>query len=90
MRLLVLAIASSLPAVAGAAALQGPATAKGAIARSPQECPRAAGHYAYTPGEPLRPRKLGELPPANAYASVLRLVGRCQVPVVVKYGVGRR
>jgi hypothetical protein len=37
------------------------------------------------PGEPLKPRKLGELPPAEAYQSVLRVDGNgCLDPLLVK------
>ena len=53
-------------------------------------CPRTASYYAYRSSEPLKPRKLTELPPANAYSAVYRLIGHCEVPIVVKYGVGRR
>ena len=61
---------------------------KGALPPSSAECPRTISHYAYRDGENLRPQKLGQLPPANAYAAVFRHVGRCEVPIVVEYGVG--
>ena len=57
---------------------------------TPANCPRTTSYYAYRQGEPLKPRKLTELPPANAYSAVYRHVGHCEVPIVVKYGMGRR
>lgn len=82
-----------LPASAGAVSLQ---TAPGRdlqIVRgetwlSAQHCPRTTRYYAYKPGEPVKPLKLGELPPANAYAAVLRHRNGCEVPLIVKYRVG--
>jgi hypothetical protein len=55
-----------------------------------EHCPRTAHYYAYRDGKPLQPRKLTELPPANAYSAVYRRIAGCEVPVVVRYGVGRR
>ena len=57
---------------------------------SSPECPRTSNYYAYRDGKPLRPRKLTELPPANAYSAVFHHIGACEVPIVVKYGVGGR
>lgn len=53
-------------------------------------CPRTTSMHAYDRSKPLKPQKLGELPPANAYSAVYRLVRGCEVPIVVKYGVGGR
>ncbi len=53
-------------------------------------CPRTTSVYAWRQAEPLQPRKLTELPPANAYSAVYRRIGGCEVPVVVKYGVNNR
>ena len=50
-------------------------------------CPQTTSVYAWDRGRKVRPRILTELPDANAYAAVLRRVGRCEVPVVVRYGV---
>jgi hypothetical protein len=33
-------------------------------------------------------KRLGELPPANLYLSVMREVDGCNMPVIVNYGVG--
>jgi hypothetical protein len=50
------------------------------------DCPRAPGHqYALDPGEPLKPRKLSELPPAEGYQAVFRTDEKgCLVPLLVK------
>ena len=57
---------------------------------TPTNCPRTTNYYAYRSREPLKPRKLNELPPANAYAAVYRHIGGCEAPIVVEYGVGKR
>jgi len=59
-------------------------------AQSAAKCPRTTSVYAFRQGQPLQPRKLGELPDANAYKAVYRTVGGCEVPVLVKYSVSRR
>lgn len=59
------------------------------LAQAP-DCPRTTAMHAFDRSKPLKPQKLGELPPANAYKAVYRLVRGCEVPVVVKYGVGGR
>lgn len=58
--------------------------------RNAAECPRTTSHQAFDRNRRIAPKKLGELPPANAYSAVYRLVGGCEVPVVVRYGVGGR
>ncbi|MEO8454007.1 MAG: hypothetical protein ABI454_02510 [Sphingomicrobium sp.] len=90
MRLLTMAILVLLPTAAAAVGLQGAPATKGAASPSTAECLRTTSYYAYRQGEPLKPRKLTELPPANAYSAVYRHIGRCEAPIVVKYGVGRR
>ena len=79
--LLTLLLAGASPAVAH--------SQRGLAATDPN-CPRATSMHAYDRSKPLKPQKLGDLPPANAYKAVYRLVGGCEVPVVVKYGVGGR
>ena len=85
MRLLVVALALLVPNSAGAAAFQKAPLVKGVELAT--NCPRTTTYHAYRAGEPLKPRTLGELPDANAYKAVLRHDGRCEVPVIVKYGV---
>ena len=80
--ILTLALAGASPAVAH--------DSRGLATNRQGECPRSTSMHAFDPSKPLRPQKLAELPPANAYKAVYRLVGGCEVPVVVKYGVGGR
>lgn len=54
------------------------------------QCPRTTNYQAWHGGKPLRPRRLTELPPANAYSAVYRHIGGCEAPIVVKYRVGGR
>ena len=79
--ILTLALAGASPAVAH--------DGRGLVATAP-DCPRTTSMHAFDRSKPLKPQKLGDLPPANAYKAVYRLVGGCEVPVVVKYGVGGR
>jgi hypothetical protein len=53
-------------------------------------CPRTTGYYAWQRGKQVAPKKLTELPPANVYYTVYRHIGDCMIPVVVRYGAGRR
>ena len=89
MRLLIVALLM-LPSAAGAVSVQGASVVKDAQHPSAAECPETTNYYAYRDGKPLSPRKLTELPPANAYLAVYRHIGHCEAPIVVKYGVGRR
>ena len=57
-----------------------PATHRGNPA---EKCPRTAPYYAYRSGEPLKPRKLTELPRGTAYMAVFRHVGACEVPLTM-------
>jgi hypothetical protein len=56
----------------------------------PKSCPRTTRYYAWDRDKFITPRKLAQLPPANIYATVYRRVDGCEVPLVVKYGVGGR
>lgn len=77
-----------LLALALSAALHdGPAPS---VAGKADACPQTTSVHAWTRDRKLTPQKLGELPPANAYKAVYRKIGGCEVPVVVKYGVGGR
>ena len=60
------------------------------IGNKADTCPQTTAVHAWTRDRKLTPQKLGELPPANAYKAVYRRIGGCEVPVVVKYGVGGR
>jgi hypothetical protein len=52
-------------------------------------CPQTTAHMAVDRKSPPM-KKLNELPPANMYKAVYRQIGGCEVPVVVRYNVGRR
>jgi hypothetical protein len=73
-----------------------PGKAPAALIKFQRHCAPTTKNYAdardgaYT-GEPLKPRKLTELPPGNMYAAVFRHdANGCEAPIVVKYDVGRR
>ncbi|MEP7129931.1 MAG: hypothetical protein ABI770_02255 [Sphingomicrobium sp.] len=57
---------------------------------TPANCQRTTSYYAYRSSQPLTPRRLTELPPANASSAVYRQIGGCEAPIIVKYRVGRR
>lgn len=78
--LLILFLAGASPAVANSEARVGEAP----------NCPRTTSMHAFDRSKPLKPQMLGDLPPANAYSAVYRLVRGCEVPIVVKYGIGDR
>ena len=82
--LLILALAGASPAAAVDKGHAQPIQAQG------KDCPRTTSIHAFDRSKPLTLQKLGELPPANAYKAVYRLVGGCEVPVVVRYGIGGR
>jgi hypothetical protein len=52
-------------------------------ANSAEKCRRTVPHYADRSGEPLKPRKLTELPPATAYMAVFRHIGACEAPLTM-------
>jgi len=84
MRLIVLAAALlALPAASDAGRSGNFTTARDAMRAA---CPKPPGmQYALEPGEPLKPRKLGELPPAEGYQAVLRTDEKgCLDPLLVK------
>lgn len=60
-----------------------------AISRPSSNCTRTTSYYASGRGRSAGPHKLTELPDANVYSAVYRRIGGCEVPVVVKYGVGK-
>ena len=53
-------------------------------------CPAMTPHIAVQRGRAPPLRKLNELPPANLYAAVYRRVDGCEVPIVVRYDIGKR
>ena len=71
-------------ASAGAATLQ---AGKAPVASSASNCPRTTSYVADVSGvyrsEPLRPRKLTELPPGTTYMAVYRHIGGCDAPLTM-------
>jgi hypothetical protein len=65
-------------------------TAASAAAQPPtatRTCPRTTSYLAdksgLYQGQPLRPRKLTELPPGTAYMAVYRRIGGCEAPLTM-------
>ena len=56
----------------------------------PAACPAISRYEASRRGKTPRAQKLNELPDADLYRAVYRRIGRCEVPVIVRYGVARR
>lgn len=88
MRFLAASLLCILPAAAGAASADRPVARKGqpatgVIAPGSPNCPRATSYNAYRDGEPLKPRKLTELPPAQGYMAVYRNIDGCEAPLTV-------
>ena len=53
----------------------------------PANCPATSRYQAARRGKGLRAQKLNELPDADVYATVYRHIGRCEAPVIAKFGV---
>jgi hypothetical protein len=93
MRFLILAVAALLPATSAAKPpVPQPAMPRALNAFGPMrsDCKQTTSHYAWDRSQPQKPRKLTELPDANAYAAVYRRVNGCEEPLVVSYGVSGR
>jgi len=92
MRLLNLSILLALP-VAATAAPFGPARDMPVFnpkASAPANCPATSRYEASRRGKTLKAQKLNELPDADLYRAVYRTIGRCEAPIIVKYGVAGR
>ena len=76
---------ASLIAVLTAVAVPPAAEAKPVCHNS---APVTAGASLYTANPDARLRRLDTLPPANLILTVLRREGGCEVPVIVRYGIG--
>jgi hypothetical protein len=59
-------------------------------AAQPANCPATSRYEASRRGKSPKAQRLGELPDADAYKAVYRKIGRCEAPIVVKYGVAGR
>ena len=53
-------------------------------------CPPTSRYEASGRSKTPQPKKLNELPAADAYRTVYRAVDGCEVPIVVRFGVGGR
>ena len=84
MRLPVLAAALLLPAAAAHGEPPAAARASGTTAT----CADPSMVHQARPDRRAKIHKLADLPPANLYLSVYRLVDGCQVPVIAGYGIG--
>ena len=53
-------------------------------------CPATSRYEAGKRGKVPKAEKLGDLPAADVYKTVYRRIGGCDVPIIVRYGVGER
>ena len=59
-------------------------------AHQPTNCPAISRYEASRLGKTPRAQKLNELPDADVYRAVYRRVGKCEAPMIVKFGVTGR
>ena len=59
-------------------------------AGEPGTCPATSRYEASRLGKTPKARKLNELPDADVYRAVYRRIGKCEAPIIVKYGVSGR
>ena len=53
-------------------------------------CPATSRYEASKLGKTPKAQKLNELPDADVYRAVYRRVGKCEAPIIVKFGVTGR
>ena len=85
------AAAGPAPGVEPAAQLPAARSQAGPVTTSPltgEPCQNSRIVHADGRSAPARGSKLAELPPGNVVLTVVQEVERCQVPVIVRYGVG--
>ena len=56
-------------------------------ANQPATCPATSRYEANRRGKTPRAQKLNELPDADVYSAVYRRIGKCEAPIIVKFGV---
>jgi hypothetical protein len=83
-----------LASVSGAALAAAPRPALDTPALNPDanertNCPPTSRYEASRRGGRLTPRHLDELPAADLYKAVYRHVGGCNVPIIVRFNIGR-
>jgi len=91
MRLLLLGALLMAPAYAASApspAGDMPVIKPGPANSDARECPPTSRFHAARRDGKLYPRRLDELPMADAYAAVYRHIGKCEAPVIVRFGIG--
>ena len=59
-------------------------------ANQPASCPATSRYEASRRGKTPKAQRLAELPDADLYKAVYRRIGRCEAPIIVKYGVAGR
>ena len=59
-------------------------------ADQPATCPATSRYEASRRGKTPRAQKLNELPDADVYSAVYRRIGKCEAPIIVKFGVSGR
>ena len=59
-------------------------------AGQPANCPATSRYEASKRGQIPKAQKLNELPDADVYRAVYRRIGKCEVPIIVKFGVTGR
>jgi len=74
-----LAMAMTMLATQSAAATK-PAKPLGSPPKA--ECKKTTAHPAWG-GQPVKPQKLNELPPADMYAAMVRTVDGCEAPLIL-------
>ena len=84
MSLLLVALAAASAAPAGDMPIVNPKNGQ------PASCPATSRYEASRRGKTPKARKLGELPDADMYRAVYRHIGRCEAPIIAKYGVAGR
>ena len=92
MRLLAIVILALAPSAATAGAFAHPARDMPLYnpdANASVNCPPISRYEASRRGGRLVPRHLDELPGADLYKAVYRHVGGCNVPIIVRFNIGR-
>jgi hypothetical protein len=59
-------------------------------ASEPSTCPATSRYEASRLGKTPKAQKLNELPDADVYRAVYRRIGKCEAPIIVKFGVTGR
>jgi hypothetical protein len=91
MRLLLVATALLALSTAASAAAPKPTRNMPVLnpdAGAPAACPPTSRYEAARRGGRLAPQYLDELPGADLYKAVYRHIGRCNVPIIVRYNIG--